>query len=157
LLVNGSSVMGRDDPPAVRSMSERVDPAFQVGNTALMRRVHRGRVVLALAAWLLPWAGAAATGLHLAFDDHHLAAPIDSALPASIHGTVHTHDAPAQAPAIAVDAAPRLRPAQSSSLAVVALAAFDVPRLSLRPGFAGRTGPGPDPPHLATGHSILRI
>lgn len=128
-----------------------------VGDTDLVRRVHRGRVVLALAAWLLPWAGAAATGLHLAFDDHHLAAPNDSVLPASIHGPVHTHEAPAQAPAIAVDAAPRVRPAQSSSLAVVALAALDAPQLSVRPGFAGRTGPGPDPPHLATGHSILRI
>jgi hypothetical protein len=138
-------------------MSERVDPAFRFGDTAFMRRVHRGRVVLALAAWLLPWAGAAATGLHLAFDDHHLAAPIDSAPPASVDGPVHTHEAPAQAPAIAVDAAPRLRPAQSSSLAVVALAAFDAPRLSLRSGFAGHTGPGPDPPHLATSHSILRI
>ena len=139
------------------AMSERVDPAFRFGDTAFMRRVHRGRVVLALAAWLLPWAGAAATGLHLAFDDHHLAAPIDSALPASVNGPVHTHEAPAQAPAIAVDAATRVRPAQSSSLAVVALAALDAPQLSVRPGFAGRTGPGPDPPHLATSHSILRI
>jgi hypothetical protein len=113
--------------------------------------------VLALAAWLLPWVGAAATGLHLAFDDHHVATPIDSAPPASVNGPVHTHEAPAQAPVIAVEAALRLRPGQSSSLAVVALAALDAPRLSVRPGFAGRTGPGPDPPHLATSHSILRI
>ena len=113
--------------------------------------------MLALAAWLLPWVGAAATGLHLAFDDHHLAAPIDPRLPASIHGPVHTHETPVPAPAIAVDAAPRLRSAGASSLTVGALAAFGAPRLCARPGFAGRPGPGPDPPHLATGHSILRI
>jgi len=113
--------------------------------------------VLALAAWLLPWVGTAATGLHLALDDHHLAAPIDSTLPASINGPVHTHEAPAQAPAIATDGAPRPRPWPASSLSVVTPAACDAPQLHERPGFAGRTGPGPDPPHLATGHSILRI
>ena len=138
-------------------MSERVDPAFRVGDTAFMRRMHRGRVVLALAAWLLPWAGATATALHLAIDDHHLAAPIDSTLPASISGPVHTHEAPTQALAVATPGAPRPRTEAASSPSVVTPAACDAPRRSARPGFAGRPGPGPDPPHLATGHSILRI
>jgi hypothetical protein len=122
-----------------------------------MRGVHLGRAILALAAWLLPWVGTGATGLHLAFDDHHLPARVDSTLPASLHGPAHTHEAPDQAPAMTVEATPRLRPAQAPSLAVVALAAFDAPRFAERRGFAGRAGPGPDPPHLATGHSVLRI
>lgn len=101
-----------------------------------MRRVHRGKAILALAAWLLPWVGTAATGLHLAFDDHHLSASPASTLPTSLHGPAHMHEAPGQAPA---------------------LAAFDAPRFAARRGFAGRAGPGPDPPHLAAAHSILRI
>ena len=122
-----------------------------------MRRVNRGRVVLGLAAWLLPWVGAAATGLHLAFDDHHLVAPIDSALPAAIDGPVHTHEAPTQAVAVATPDAPRPRAEPASSPSVVTPAACDAPRPTARPGFAGRPGPGPDPPHLASSHTILRI
>jgi hypothetical protein len=122
-----------------------------------MRRVNRGRVALALAAWLLPWVGAVATGLHLAFDDHHLAAPIDATLPASLHGPVHAHEARAQAPAVTTGGAPRPRTGPASSLSVATPAACGAPQLRERPGFAGRAGPGPDPPHLATGHSILRI
>ena len=113
--------------------------------------------MLALAAWLLPWVGTAATGLHLAFDDHHVPAPLDSTLPASVHGPAHTHETPGQAPVVSIEATPRFRPAQPSSLAVLTLAACHAPRLDERRGFAGPTGPGPDPPHLATGHSILRI
>jgi hypothetical protein len=122
-----------------------------------MRRVHRGRAILALAAWLLPLAGTTATGLHLTFEDHHLPALIDSPGPASLRGPAHTHEAPDQAPAIATDAAPRLRTAQASSLVIVATGAFDTPRSGERRGFAGRAGPGPDPPHPPTAYSILRI
>jgi hypothetical protein len=113
--------------------------------------------LLAVAAWLLPWVGAVATGLHLAFDDHHLAAPIDATLPTSLHGPVHTHEAPAQTPAVTTAGAPRLRTEPAWSLSVATPAACGAPQLHERPGFAGRTDSGPDPPHLATGHSILRI
>jgi hypothetical protein len=82
---------------------------------------------------------------------------LDPTLPMSLRGLARTHEAPEPAPAVTVEVVPRLRLAQAVSLTVVMPVPFDDPRVAARRGFVGRAAPGPGPPQLTTGHSVLRV